>query len=158
MWTERSVPITHAPAIALALTVAIGSAVSLMAGEAEDEAAIRDIWQNYSAARVGADADLYLSLWDEGGFQMVPGGPVRDKADMVASASKAFVPGAVKTMTVIPQEIEVAGDWAYSLGVFDTDRVEDGKDVRYEGKFMTILKRQADGSWKIYRDIMNFND
>jgi ketosteroid isomerase-like protein len=32
-----------------------------------------------------------------------------------------------------------------------------GEPIPYDGKFLTIFKRQSDGSWKIHRDIYNSN-
>jgi ketosteroid isomerase-like protein len=32
-----------------------------------------------------------------------------------------------------------------------------GRPISIDGKYMTILERQADGSWKIHRDIFNSN-
>ena len=34
---------------------------------------------------------------------------------------------------------------------------EEGKTVKAEGKFLMVFEKQADGSWKIVRDIFNFN-
>ncbi len=34
---------------------------------------------------------------------------------------------------------------------------EGGEAVTVDGKYMTILQRQPDGSWKIHRDIVNSN-
>ncbi|MEZ4715137.1 MAG: DUF4440 domain-containing protein [Caldilineaceae bacterium] len=32
-----------------------------------------------------------------------------------------------------------------------------GDDVYIDGKYMSVLMRQPDGSWKLYRDIFNSN-
>jgi uncharacterized protein (TIGR02246 family) len=126
-------------------------------GTDADEEAIREIWKTYSSARVAADAKLWLSLWDEEGVQMPPGQPARGKAVLDEIVPKGFVPGSVSTMNIYPEEITVAGPWACSRGTYESDRVVEGKTVRVEGKFLTIFKRQSDGSWKIYRDCFNSN-
>lgn len=145
-------------AIAFAAAMALpGLAASADDMMQSDEAAIQEIWNTYSTARVAGDADTWLALWDEGGIQMPPGMPARGKAVLDEEVPKAFAPGQVSAMNIHPEEITVAGDWAYTRGVYDSDRVVDGKAVHIDGKFMTILKRQPDGAWKIYRDIFNFN-
>lgn len=48
---------------------------------------------------------------------------------------------------------------AFARGTYSVKRtpVAGGETVETDGKYMTIFKRQADGSWKIYRDIFNSN-
>ena len=56
-------------------------------------------------------------------------------------------------------ETEVSGDWAFSRGSWTSTLTPKGEGAAFliDGKFMTILRRQADGSWKLYRDIFNSN-
>jgi uncharacterized protein (TIGR02246 family) len=137
--------------------IAAGAALPLSADEASDEAAIRDLWQTYQTARVEGDADTWLNLWHEEGIQMPPGTPARG-FDLVEEGVRAsFAPGVVSSMEIDPQEIQVLDDWAYARGVYTSARTVDGQEVEVDGKFMTILRRQDDGSWKIYRDIFNSN-
>jgi ketosteroid isomerase-like protein len=135
----------------------VGCATMAKGSTEADVEAIREIWKTYSSARVNADAKLWLSLWDEEGIQMPPDIPARGKAVLDEVVPKGFVPGSVSSMNVYPEEITVAGDWAYSRGTYDSERVVEGKEVRIEGKFLTIFKKQSDGSWKIYRDCFNSN-
>jgi ketosteroid isomerase-like protein len=54
------------------------------------------------------------------------------------------------------EDVLVAGDVAVETGTIDS-RVQPkgGSEVNDRGKYMTVWKRQADGSWKIARDIYN---
>ena len=54
-------------------------------------------------------------------------------------------------------EMTVAGDLAYARGQYVSDRIVNGAQVRVDGKFLTILRCQADGTWKMYRDCFNSN-
>ena len=138
--------------------IAAAPVIPAFAGMAEDKAAIRQIWVDYQTARVAGDVDKWLGLWDEGGIQMPPGRAPRDKATLMATQPERWKAAPAKTMTITPEEIEVAGDWAYSRGSYSSDRVNaKGEEIHIEGKFMTIHKRQDDGAWKIYRDIFNAN-
>jgi ketosteroid isomerase-like protein len=144
--------------VAAAAAVLLAGCASMAQGGSEaDVAAIREIWKTYSSARVAGDAALWLSLWDEEGIQMPPDIPARGKSVLDEVVPKGFAAGGVSSMNIYPEEINVAGGWAYSRGNYDSDRVVGGKVVRVEGKFLTILKRQPDGSWKIYRDCFNSN-
>lgn len=145
----------------LGAILALSVATLPLAAHADDDAdrtAIRDLWGTYAEARVAGDADTWLALWDDGGMQMPPGTPALGVDVLRARVPEAFAAGGVNTMRIDPQEIEISGDWAYARGVYDSDRLMDGAEVTISGKFLTILRRQDDGSWRIYRDIFNGND
>ena len=57
------------------------------------------------------------------------------------------------------QEIEVSGDLAVVRGVYSLTAVPkaDGDPIPVDGKYMSVLKKQPDGEWKLYRDIFNSN-
>lgn len=56
-------------------------------------------------------------------------------------------------------EIQVADDWAFSRGTYtlSLNPKAGGPTTYIDGKWLDILKRQANGSWKIFRDIVNYN-
>jgi uncharacterized protein (TIGR02246 family) len=67
---------------------------------------------------------------------------------MTAMPAKEF---SLKTDDVI-----VGGDLAVETGTFEmTMQPKGGKEIKDKGKFVVVWKRQADGSWKIVRDIFN---
>jgi ketosteroid isomerase-like protein len=57
----------------------------------------------------------------------------------------------------VSEEIEMMGDWAFAWGRESIVLVPqgDGTPIRMDGKGLSILKRQADGSWKCARAINN---
>lgn len=140
-----------------ALLAATATATPLAAGLTEDRDAIRQVWKTYTAARIAGDPETWLSLWDPDGIQMPPGIPARGVEQLKVGVPKGFAAVPVTAMEITPIDIEIAGDWAFSRGEYSVTQVVKGSDVDIDGKFMTILKRQDDGSWKIYRDIFNSN-
>jgi len=63
----------------------------------------------------------------------------------------SFKDGAATTSDVM-----VAGDLAVETGTFAwTLQPKSGPEVKDKGKYLTVWKRQADGTWKIVRDINN---
>ncbi|NNL34917.1 MAG: nuclear transport factor 2 family protein, partial [Silicimonas sp.] len=70
---------------------------------------------------------------------------------------KAFAAMPASAMEISPEETVIMGDWAFSRGNYTAALTRQGNAVNVDGKFMTIFKRQDDGSWKIYRDIFNSN-
>ena len=140
--------------VAAAVAAASILAQPVLAGDAEDIAAI---WDAYEAARVAGDADAWLALWDEGGVQMPPGMQARGLDVLTVGVPKAFAAMPASAMEISPVETVVMGDWAFSRGTYTADLTSGGNAVHVDGKFMTIFRRQDDGSWKIYRDIFNSN-
>ena len=53
----------------------------------------------------------------------------------------------------------MAGDWAYIRGTYKAtlQPKQGGEPVLIDGKYMSILAKQPDGSWKLHRDAFNSN-
>ncbi|SMX24487.1 hypothetical protein BOA8489_02613 [Boseongicola aestuarii] len=143
--------ITFSKATLAAFTV--GAALTLpaqsFADSASDEQAILDIWSTYTEARVAGDAETWLGLWDNEGIRLPPGAPAVDFATFAPGTPERFA-NPPASMEIKSEEVIVTGDWAFSRGNFTVNNA-------LEGKFLTIFRRQDDGSWRIYRDAFNFN-
>ncbi|MBY6202495.1 nuclear transport factor 2 family protein [Maritalea mobilis] len=134
----------------LALATASVMPVPANADTAADEAAILEIWSTYSAARVAGDAETWLSLWDTDGIRLPPGSPALDYATFSQGIPEAFAASQPPSMEIVADEVVVIGDWAFSSGNFTVADTVDGK-------FLTIFRRQDDGTWRIFRDAFNMN-
>lgn len=133
----------------VAMAVALSWPVTSLADTAADEQAILDIWSAYTQARVAGDADTWLGLWDKEGIRLPPGAPAVDFATFAPGTPARFA-NPPDAMEITSEEVVVAGDWAFSRGTFTVNNA-------LEGKFLTIFRRQDDGTWRIYRDAFNFN-
>jgi ketosteroid isomerase-like protein len=127
-----------------------------------DYAAIRQIWTNYASFVEKGDSAGWLSQWDPDGIQLRADAPARTKNELdaqVPSQFKARLDANDTKMAINPIEIVVNGPWAFSRGNYTQDLTakSSGKTIHVDGKFLTILKRQMDGSWKLYRDCFNSN-
>ena len=147
--------------LVLALLAAGSLAVSAQSTD-EAIAAIKQIWTNYANYVEMGDAASWLSQYDADGIQMRPDNPARGRPDLdsfVYTSWKARMDSFDTKMSITPLEIVVAGAWAYSRGVYTQDlkAKTTGKVAHVDGKFLTILKQQDDGSWKIFRDCFNSN-
>ena len=62
-------------------------------------------------------------------------------------------------MTIDGEEVQAAGDWAFARGnyTYTLTPKEEGKTIKGNGKYLSILAKQADGSWKFARDCFNNN-
>ena len=124
-----------------------------------DEAAVVAIWAEYSSSLNNGDIDRWLSLWTVDGVQLPPGEPPVIGIEEIRARNQAILDQMTFDISISNEEVSVAGNWAYSRGSYTaTLTPKAGGDVTLiDGKYMTILKRRPDNSWKIYRDIFNSN-
>jgi uncharacterized protein (TIGR02246 family) len=117
----------------------------------DDERAIREVVDMWLAASKVGDIETVLSLMCDDVIFMVPGAqPFGKQAFAAASAG-------MKNMqmegTSEIQELKVLGDWAYLRNFIDmTVTPPGGSPVRRSGYTLTILRKEADGKWRLARD------
>ena len=76
----------------------------------------------------------------------------------IQATSGDYFKGNTAKITHAPLEIRVAGDWAYECGnITEIVTPKSGKPMEKSLKYLVTLKRQPDGSWKVYRDMDNSN-
>ncbi len=122
-------------------------------------AAINDIFNRYSSSLNSGDIDRWMSLWADNGVQMPPNEPPVIGKDAIRARNKGVLDRFVFNMTITNDEVGVGGDWAFARGTYAAtlSPKAGGAAVSIDGKYMTILARQPDGSWKIHRDMFNSN-
>jgi uncharacterized protein (TIGR02246 family) len=67
-----------------------------------------------------------------------------------------LVPGTQITWAPSKVEVAASGDLAYDQGTYTVSTPgPDGKPVSDKGKYLAVVKKQADGSWKVSEDMWN---
>jgi uncharacterized protein (TIGR02246 family) len=134
--------------------------MQVSAQPADMEAVVADIWTEYEDSLLAGDSGRWIAQWAEDGVQMPPGAlPVEGK-EAIAAGNRAFLEQFEWTEFEITNlEVQAADGWAYARGLYTATYVlkAGGDPVQIEGKYTTILQKQPDGSWKLYRDIFNSN-
>ena len=89
---------------------------------------------------------------------IAPPGMASIKQSGVAAYYDAqFSSGADFSLTVDREGIVVSGDMSVAWGSFIATMAMEGADpVVTDGRYGVVSKRQADGSWKIYRHMFNY--
>jgi ketosteroid isomerase-like protein len=134
----------------------------IIAGADDDafRAAVEEIFATYSSANMKKDTDGWISLWDEKGVKMVPNLPaiIGKSAIGELKRKKNNNPDDL-TMEIIVEDSQVAGEFGFAHGTYSSSvKPAGGGDTKSKiGKFLTIFKKQDDGSWKIYRDSVSPN-
>jgi ketosteroid isomerase-like protein len=122
--------------------------------------AVRDIWATYCNLMKAGDVATWMNLWDADAAQNPPGAPMRLGKDVIQKAENDFFKAfkfetfAIKiTGTYVDREM----GFAYGHYAFTLVPIAGGDEIKGDGKYETIFKKQADGTWKIWRDIFNSN-
>jgi uncharacterized protein (TIGR02246 family) len=125
-----------------------------------DIAAITELYDQYCLGANTGDLDLFISCWADDAIRLEPDhSSIFGKEDIRAFFKAAFEPFNIKITIYGDTEIQVTKDMAFGRGtamLLFTPK-EGGPTIHMDAKWLDILKRQADGSWKIYRDMVNYN-
>jgi uncharacterized protein (TIGR02246 family) len=127
---------------------------------AEDVAAIRALQLSWNDAVARSDVAGYLEVLDPE-VELLPtdAPPIVGSAGYAAMLEGIFATDTFKIDVLSPSTIEVAGDWAWARYDYVIHRTPIGSEQTFsaERKFLDVLRRQADGSWGVYRHIWNYN-
>jgi len=127
--------------------------------QVSDVARINELWKTYIAAVNVGDIKNWISLWIEDGIQMPPAAPRRIGKEQIRAGMQSLFDHIDRKMTVHLEEVRVEGDLAYSHGTYDFVMTpkSGGELIQGSGKFLTVLHRQIDGSWKIAVDCFSYD-
>jgi ketosteroid isomerase-like protein len=104
------------------------------------------------------DVDKAVAFCDEQGSLLWPNAPrATGKSAIAKATADAFaIPGF--DLEWRPDQIAVArsGELGYTSGTYTWSyKDSSGKPVSDKGKYLTVWKKQADGSWKVLFDMFN---
>ena len=125
-----------------------------------DVARIYGLFKEYACAVGAGDLERWIDLWVDEGVQIPQDSPFRMGKEVIRKAMEpAFTHIDKSSLVIQAEEIRIVGDLAYSYGYFALEVKDDtgGSYMTISGKFLDILEKQVDGSWKIAIDCQNFN-
>lgn len=104
-----------------------------------------------------ADTAVIFSMYDNDAVTMMTGQPAwRGKEEIRTNGAKVLTAVKFSDVKFNTSTVDVGGDYAIETGTYEMTVTEPGKKpMPDKGKYVTVWKKQADGSWKIYRDINN---
>jgi uncharacterized protein (TIGR02246 family) len=109
----------------------------------------------WSEAWDKADAALLSRLFAEDGILLGRNGKFFKGPQQIFERQKVVMEGAGKGVksTVTTVDVWLDGETAYETGKYSYKYEEKGKPVSEEGRYVTVWKRQSDGSLKIIMDM-----
>jgi ketosteroid isomerase-like protein len=99
----------------------------------------------------------YLSYYAENAVEL-PAGAAALEGKAAIAKTMGFLDQKDTHLTWSPvgADLAASGDLGYTWGTYEFRGVaKDGKPVVEHGKYMTVWKKQADGSWKVALDMGN---
>ncbi len=125
-----------------------------------DIAAIKEHYDQYLLAVNTNDLDLFVSLFAEDATRMGPGAPAIVGIENIRKQIRGFFdPYNMKMVYIGETDVEVSGDQAFAYGtvtIWNTPK-QGGPTTQFDINWLDALKRQADGSWKIFVDCTNWH-
>ncbi len=123
-----------------------------------DVAAIEGLVDELVRVALAGDAEAFVALFADDVMFMAPDAPAAVGIEGFRSAIEtSFAEVSTGTIDMVSEETEVAGDWAYDRGTLTFVVVAGGESIQMDWKYLAIMRRQADGSWKYARFIHNSN-
>ena len=117
----------------------------------DDERAIRDLVATWMTASEAGDLATVLGLMTDDVIFLVPGREPFGK-EAFAAASQGMKDVRMQGRSDI-RELKVLGDWAYMRNHIEvTMTPPGGTPVRRAGYTLSILRKEADGRWRLARD------
>jgi uncharacterized protein (TIGR02246 family) len=102
-----------------------------------------------------ADASLLAGLFAPDGVLLGRNGKVFKGPQQILERQKTAMESAGRGVKAIVTTVDLwlDGDTAYETGKYSYKYQEKGKPVTEDGRYVTVWKRQSDGSWKIIMDM-----
>lgn len=122
-----------------------------MSADEDDVRRIRKLVDSWIAASKAGDLPALLDMMTDDVVFMTPGRPPFGKAEFAADSER--MKGAAIDARAEVQEIEVFGPRAYIRNHIHAELTFPGQEPRrMSGYALTVLRKDADGRWRIARD------
>ena len=109
-----------------------------------------------NAMKAGDTATAFANYSDDAVVMMPNQKPWRGRAEWAAGFGGLLAVMTIKDAAFTTSDVTVSNDLAIETGTYSMTLVpKGGPEIKDEGKYLTVWKRQADSSWKIIRDISN---
>lgn len=122
-----------------------------------DTAAVNKLRDDFTAAFNAGDAARAADLYAPDAVLMPQNQPAVTGREGIRSYMQGTFDKFTVNISIASDEMKFAGDWAFDRGTYKIKLTPKpgGDAIEENNKYLVILQRQADGSWKVARDIDN---
>jgi ketosteroid isomerase-like protein len=140
-----------ASVLAIVLGVARGACAQTDADRRAAEAAMLQADRDFNQAAVERNFERFLSfVADDATFESAEG---RGRESVKKAWAPFFAPdGPTITWTPAKAEALVGADVGYTVGRWQRSQMVNGKTAKGQGQYLTVWRKQKDGSWKAVFD------
>ena len=117
--------------------------------------ALMDADRAFNRATAARRTDGWMEFIAEDGEMIRSAGTITGRAAIREAMAKAFADTSFSlTWEPLQADVGASGDLGYTNGRYEARfRDAKGNAAMRTGRYLTIWKKQADGSWKVVRDI-----
>ncbi len=122
------------------------------------EAAIRAVDQQWLGVFAAKDLEKAVAFCADDGSVLAPNAPIATGKEAISRLFSVFFALPNLKIAWAPARVQVAksGELGYTSGKYQMTFTDPpGKVISDEGKYVTVWKKQADGSWSMLLDIFN---
>ena len=126
-----------------------------------DEQAIKDFDAAYAAALSAGNLDAVMAMYASDASVMPPGMPIANGTGAIRQSMSGMMAALKMSLHLTPTRVSGQGDLAYVVGSYHaSETMKDSTQASpppEDGKYVEVLARQADKSWRLVADIWNPN-
>jgi uncharacterized protein (TIGR02246 family) len=123
-----------------------------------DVKSIRELEDKAREAAKAKDLDRYVSFYADNAVLLWPGTPMVSGHAAIREFMRVFLSMPDFSLSFETAQVKVsrAGDFAYTYGTNKVTLVDpNGKKMKDSGKYLTVYRKQSDGTWKVVADMGN---
>lgn len=121
-----------------------------------DVAALKDTETAWVKDSVSRDVDKWVAHYTDDASVLIPDAPIMTGKDAIRGGLKPMMADPNFAVTFAATKVEVAksGDLGYTQGPYSmtTTNAKTKAPVVEKGKYLTVYKKQGDGTWKAVQD------
>jgi len=153
---KRNLRFTHCIAVAVFLTLVPTELLAQHSGDPKLDRAIEKANSEFIVAMKTGDAATIAAPYTENAsFITIDGACIQGRTEIEKMYRDRFTrSGLARSTKINSKKLVVDGDLAYESGYGEIGLLKDGKLSINGGRFLTVWQRQANGDWKILRNVV----
>ena len=132
--------------------------VASTAAAQSPSAEVAKVRNAYIAAVNAGDAKAVAALYTDDGVDMPPNHEILKGRPAIEKYNVSFFSGMIAKLSLTEIESSASGNTAHDVGTYSqtiTPKQAGGKPINDRGKYVVLLRRGADGQWRVKYAIYN---